>query len=45
LYDDQVLDIARDRKLPKRGEYEITDVNCDYLCRGQPQDLSERSLK
>ena len=31
FYDNDVLDIARDLKPSKRGEYEITDVNIAYL--------------
>jgi len=33
FYDNDVLDIARDLKPSKRGEYEITDVNIEYLNR------------
>jgi len=35
FYDNQVLDIARDLRPSPRGEYEITDVNIEYLRRGQ----------
>lgn len=35
FYDNQVLDISADLRKSKRGEYEITDVNREYLSRGQ----------
>ena len=35
LYDNQVLDLARDLRPSARGEYEITDLNRAYLERGQ----------
>ena len=34
FYDNAVLDIARDLRPSPRGEYEITDVNLEYLRRG-----------
>ena len=35
FYDNEVLEIARDLRPSSRGEYEITDVNNEYLNRGQ----------
>ena len=35
FYDNQVLDFARDLVPSARGEYEITDVNLEYLRQGQ----------
>jgi glucose-1-phosphate thymidylyltransferase len=35
FYDNDVLDIARDTSRSPRGEYEITDVNLEYLRRNE----------
>ena len=37
FYDNRVLDVASDLKPSARGELEITDVNVDYLERGELQ--------
>lgn len=35
FYDNEVIDIARNLKPSPRGEYEITDINQEYLRRGK----------
>ncbi|HYG39192.1 MAG TPA: glucose-1-phosphate thymidylyltransferase RfbA [Cytophagales bacterium] len=35
FYDNEVIDIAKNLKPSKRGEYEITDINKEYLKRGK----------
>ncbi len=37
FYDNEVIEIARGLKPSSRGEYEITDVNAEYLRRGKLQ--------
>lgn len=37
FYDNDVIDIARDLAPSPRGEYEITDINAEYLRRGALQ--------
>lgn len=37
FYDNDVIDIARNLRPSARGEYEITDINAEYLRRGKLQ--------
>ena len=35
MYDERIFDFIRRQKLSPRGEYEITDVNNEYISRGE----------